>query len=115
MQGEKTYKVVLLGDSFVGKTSLISRFVKNVFTEAYVNTVGAAFATKSIRHGHKDVRLNLWDTAGQERYRALTNMFYKDAQAAILVYDITSLQSFRSLQSWVEQVTEKGPAGISER
>lgn len=114
MQGEKTYKVVLLGDPFVGKTSLISRFVKDAFKESYVNTVGAEFATKAIHHGRKEIRLNLWDTAGQERYRALTNMFFKDAQAAILVYDITNRQSFEGLKVWVEQVCDKGPESISE-
>ena len=102
-------KVVLVGESKVGKTSIISQFMDNIFQIGLPSTVGSSFMNKSMKcvDLNKIVNLQIWDTAGQERYRSVTKMLYKDADIALLVYDITNKKSFEALQNyWVEQVQE---------
>jgi Ras-related protein Rab-22 len=108
-----SFKIVLLGDSGVGKTCIISRYISNTFDRNAPSTNGASYASKNINIEDKEVTLNIWDTAGQEKYKSLTKFFYKDASAAILVYDITSEESFRNMKTyWFEQVKEQGPKNI---
>ena len=113
----KMCKVVLLGESGVGKTSIISRFINDVFEEGLVTTTGASYAGKNMifkDYQNQVVRFEIWGTAGQEKYRALTQIFYKDASIAILVYDITSQESFDEIQNyWYEQIKESAPKDIS--
>eukprot|EP00117_Sycon_ciliatum_P016546 scpid50791/ scgid3516/ Ras-related protein Rab-22A; Rab-14 len=90
-------KLCLLGDTGVGKTCLVLRFVTNTFNENSECTVGASFMTKSMVVDNKTIKFHIWDTAGQERYRGLAPMYYRGAAAAILVYDITN-KVRRSLQ-----------------
>ena len=104
-------KVVLLGDSGVGKTCLITRYISETFEQNTASTNGASYASKNVNYDKlkKTITLDIWDTAGQEKYKALTKFFYKDAAIAILVYDITQKQSFESIKSyWYEQVKENG-------
>ena len=104
-------KVVLLGDSGVGKTCLITRYISETFEQNTASTNGASYASKKVNYDKlkKTITLDIWDTAGQEKYKALTKFFYKDAAIAILVYDITQKQSFESIKSyWYEQVKENG-------
>jgi len=96
-------KVLLLGDSCVGKTSIFHRFVKDDYSETYKATIGADFYSKEIRIDDTEVILQMWDTAGQERYQSLGTSFFKGSDACILVYDITSQESFDALTQWVEQ------------
>eukprot|EP01098_Paradermamoeba_levis_P007793 TRINITY_DN3243_c0_g1_i2.p2 TRINITY_DN3243_c0_g1~~TRINITY_DN3243_c0_g1_i2.p2 ORF type:complete len:103 (-),score=32.72 TRINITY_DN3243_c0_g1_i2:40-348(-) len=91
-------KVVLLGHTNVGKTSLALRFVENVFYEANVPTIGASFFSKNIVMGNNKLKLQIWDTAGQEKFKTLVPMYYRDAKAAILVYDITNVFSFERVK-----------------
>ena len=116
MNDEKveSLKIVLIGESGVGKTSIISQFIDQIFQDDQQSTIGGTFSTKTIKCSNgKTVRLEIWDTAGQERYRSVTKMFYKDANVAALVYDITSKYSFEELQRyWVEQVKESSPKNI---
>ena len=107
-------KTVLIGESGVGKTSIISQFVEQVFQKDQQSTIGGTFSTKSIKcRNGQTLKFEIWDTAGQERYRAVTKIFYKDVNVAILVYDITSLSSFRELQNyWVEQIMETSPKNV---
>lgn len=91
-------KVCILGDSGVGKSSLVQRFVHNTFSIANESTIGASFMTKTLIVNQKTVKLNIWDTAGQEKYRALAPMYYRGAAACVIVYDVTSAASFRSVQ-----------------
>ena len=107
-------KIVLIGESGVGKTSIISQFIEQIFQEDQQSTIGGTFSTKTIKCGNgKILKLEIWDTAGQERYRSVTKMFYKDANAAILVYDITSKYSYEELKKyWVEQVLDSAPQDI---
>ena len=110
-------KVVLLGESAVGKTCIISRFIDNVFEQNIITTTGASYATKSIvfkDYKNKIVRFEIWDTAGQEKYRSLSKIFYKDASIAILVYDITSSQSFEEMKNfWYKEIKDSAPEDIS--
>ena len=110
----ESFKVVLLGESGVGKTSIISQFIDQNFQEDLQSSTGGTFSSKSFSYGgNKILKFEIWDTAGQERYRSLTKMFYKDANAAVLVYDITRKISFEELQSyWVEQIKESAPPNI---
>ena len=110
----ETFKIVLLGESGVGKTSIISQFIDQTFQEDLQSSTGGTFSSKTFTYDNgKILKLEIWDTAGQERYRALTKMFYKDANAAILVYDITRKRSFEELQNyWFEQIKESAPQNI---
>ena len=112
-------KIVLLGESGVGKTSIISRFINNFFAENVISTTGASYAGKTMifdEFGGKKIRFEIWDTAGQEQYRSLTKIFYKDAAAAILVYDITRKGSFYALKNyWYDQVKDTAPKNIGKK
>ena len=88
------YKVVFLGESSVGKSSIVIRFVRNEFLEVQEPTIGAAFFTKSIMLDKGNIKMEIWDTAGQERYRSLAPMYYRGAKVAFVVYDITNKDSF---------------------
>ena len=118
-EGEaKTCKVVLLGESGVGKTCIISRYTNNTFEENIMSTTGASYCGKAMtfdEYGGKTIKFEIWDTAGQEKYRALTKIFYKDAAVAILVYDITRRKSFDEIKNyWYNQIKESGKANISK-
>ena len=110
-------KVVLLGESSVGKTCIISRFVDNEFDKEILSTTGASYANKTLKfkdYNNKEILFEIWDTAGQEKYRSLTQLFYKDASIAILVYDITNEESYNELKNyWVNQIIEFAPKDIS--
>ena len=112
----KTCKVVLLGESGVGKTCIISRYTNNTFEENIMSTTGASYCGKAMtfdEYGGKTIKFEIWDTAGQERYRALTKMFYKNAIAAVIVYDITRKRSFEEINTfWIKQIKESAPENI---
>ena len=118
-EGAQTCKVVLLGESGVGKTCIIARFINNTFEENLISTTGASYAGKTMtfdEYGGKSIKFEIWDTAGQEKYRSLTKIFYKDAGAAILVYDITRKESFEEIQKyWINQIKEFAPKNISKK
>jgi len=101
------FKLVLLGESAVGKSSLVLRFVKGQFLEFQESTIGAAFLTQTVCLNDLTVKFEIWDTAGQERYHSLAPMYYRGAQAAIVVYDITSRDSFDKSKQWVKELREK--------
>ena len=108
-------KVVLLGESGVGKTCIISRYVNNTYDEKSETTNGASYASKVIEFDEykKSLRFDIWDTAGQEKYRSLTKCFYKDAAIAILVYDITRRDSFEEVKKyWYEQLKTCGEKNL---
>jgi Ras-related protein Rab-7A len=93
-------KVIILGDSGVGKTSLMNQYVSNRFSEQYKATIGADFLTKEVMIDDKLVTLQIWDTAGQERFQSLGVAFFRGADACILVYDMTDGKTFESLDKW---------------
>jgi len=98
------FKVVLLGEGRVGKTSLVLRYVQNTFVENQASTLQASYLEKRINLGSTSVTLSIWDTAGQERFHALAPIYYRDANGAVLVYDITDKTSFLKVQNWVEEL-----------
>ena len=93
-------KVVILGNSGVGKSSIILRFVADNFKSDGEATIGASYMGKIMQFNDKSIKFNIWDTAGQERFHTLAKMYYRDADAAILVYDITNQESFDGLKRW---------------
>ena len=101
---EIMFKVVLVGDSFVGKTNIMSRYLKNEFHEDSKATVGVEFGSKQFTIDGHSVKAQIWDTAGQERYKAITSAYYKGAKGAFIVYDITRKNSFESVERWVNDV-----------
>jgi len=97
-------KIVLLGETGVGKTSMVLRFAEQRFSHNVTPTIGASFLSKTICIDGARVKMQLWDTAGQERFRSLAPMYYRGANAAILVYDVTSEQSFLRVKEWVREL-----------
>ncbi|AGO09815.1 AaceriAAL176Cp [[Ashbya] aceris (nom. inval.)] len=104
------FKLVLLGDSSVGKSSIVHRFVKDSFDEFRESTIGAAFLSRTIKlvdHDDAMIKFEIWDTAGQERYKSLAPMYYRNANAALVVYDVTQEDSLAKAQSWVNELKSK--------
>ncbi|EAY01115.1 small GTP-binding protein, putative [Trichomonas vaginalis G3] len=111
---EKTYRVSMVGDAAVGKTSLIASLMGNEVNGEYKETVGAAFHSYSDTYEGKNVTIQLWDTAGQERYRSLGQMYYRSTIAVILVYDITNSASFDNLSTWLQSFRDvTGPRSLA--
>jgi len=106
------FKLVLLGDTAVGKSCLVVRFVRDEFFEFQEPTIGAAFLTQSVALESATVKFEIWDTAGQERYRSLAPMYYRGAAAAIVVYDITNKESFNGAKSWVKELQRRGDPNV---
>ena len=110
----KGFKVVMLGEAGVGKTSIISQFIDQIFQDDLQSSTGGTFSSKTfIYNKDKELKFEIWDTAGQERYRSLTKMFYKDANSAVLVYDKTRAESYQELKEyWVNEIKEYGPKDL---
>jgi len=107
------FKLVLLGDTSVGKSSCVERFVKNEFFDFQEPTIGAAFFNKTVNlERATSVKFEIWDTAGQERYRSLAPMYYRGAAAAVVVYDITSSESLAGAKGWIEELHRQASADI---
>ncbi|OXA64589.1 ras-related protein Rab-5B [Folsomia candida] len=106
------FKLVLLGESAVGKSSLVLRFVKGQFHEYQESTIGAAFLTQTVMLDDITVKFEIWDTAGQERYHSLAPMYYRGAQAAIVVYDITNQETFARAKTWVKELQRQASPNI---
>jgi len=100
------FKVVLIGDSGVGKSNLMMRYVANEFDIEQKSTVGVEFMTKSMKVGQKDVKVQIWDTAGQERFKAISRSIYKGSEGVMLVYDITNQKSFDAIGGWLQEVRQ---------
>ncbi|OIR57958.1 MAG: GTPase Rab11/YPT3, small G protein superfamily [Amphiamblys sp. WSBS2006] len=107
------FKMVLVGDSGVGKTNLLSRFTRDEFTMDSKSTIGVEFATKTVKVGDKTVKAQIWDTAGQERYRAITSAYYRGAVGALVVYDITSEESFKNVDLWLRELRDNADSEIA--
>ncbi|KAL5200149.1 hypothetical protein ABZP36_021352, partial [Zizania latifolia] len=100
------FKVVLIGDSGVGKSNLLSRFTRNEFSLESKSTIGVEFATRSLQVDGKVVKAQIWDTAGQERYRAITSAYYRGAVGALLVYDVTRHSTFENVERWLKELRD---------
>ncbi|KAJ1379879.1 Small GTPase superfamily [Sesbania bispinosa] len=106
------FKVVLIGDSAVGKSQILARFARNEFSLDSKSTIGVEFQTRTLVVDHKTVKAQIWDTAGQERYRAVTSAYYRGAVGAMLVYDITKRQTFDHIPRWLEELRSHADKNI---
>ena len=107
------FKIVLIGDSSVGKTNILSKYLSNEFDPDSKATVGVEFGTKNFKIENNIVKVQIWDTAGQERYRSITNAYYKGAKGSLLVYDITNQKTFESLDKWISDLKTNSDENIS--
>ena len=103
------FKLILIGNSGVGKSSILQRYMNKTFEESYKCTIGVDFLMKSLEVKGKTVKLQLWDTAGQEKYKSMVSSYYRGANVALVVFDITSRSSFESLPLWIENYYKNGP------
>lgn len=106
------YKIVLIGDSGVGKSNMLSRYLSDTFSSDSKATVGVEFGSKNSEIDGNIVKAQIWDTAGQERYKSITNAYYKGAKGAILVFDITKKSSFDSVDKWIVDLKTNGDEHI---
>mmetsp|Transcript_24235 Transcript_24235/g.43095 ORF Transcript_24235/g.43095 Transcript_24235/m.43095 type:complete len:214 (-) Transcript_24235:1757-2398(-) len=98
------FKIVLIGDSGVGKSNLLSRYIRNEFNLESQATIGVELATKTIEHEGKKIKAQIWDTAGQERYRAITSAYYRGAYGALVVYDVSKRGTFTNVERWLQEI-----------
>ena len=106
------FKLILIGDSCVGKSNILLKYLKNQFNENSKTTVGVEFGTKNIIINNKRIKIQIWDTAGQERYRSITSAYYKGAKGALIVYDITRKNTFDNIDKWITDLKLNGDKNI---
>ena len=107
------FKIVLIGDTSVGKTNILTKYLSDEFDPESKATVGVEFGTKNFKIENNIVKVQIWDTAGQERYRSITNAYYKGAKGSLLIYDITNKKSFENLEKWISDIKTNGDDNIS--
>ena len=107
------FKLILIGDSSVGKSNILLKYLKNEFEQNSKATVGVEFGTKNVKINNKKIKIQIWDTAGQERYRSITSAYYKGAKGAFIVYDITRKNTFDNLDKWITDLKSNGDKNIS--
>ncbi|KAK4469683.1 hypothetical protein MN116_007211 [Schistosoma mekongi] len=100
------FKLLLIGDSGVGKTCLLIRYVEDSFTSTFISTIGIDFKIKTIELEGKKIKLQIWDTAGQERFQTITSSYYRGAMGIMLIYDITSRRTFDNIQTWMKNISD---------
>jgi Ras-related protein Rab-1A len=98
------FKLLLIGDSGVGKSSLLTRFTESVFSDSYMSTIGVDFKIQTLMIDDKIVKLQIWDTAGQERFRTITSSYYRGAHGICIVYDTTDVNSFNNINIWLKEI-----------
>lgn len=104
-------KVVIVGDACVGKSNILLRYCRNLFTDKVMPTIGVSYENKKIQKKGKTIELCIWDTEGQERFRTITSSFYRDVDFVIIVYDICNRNTFDSLPSWIDSIFSSAPEG----
>jgi len=113
-QYDAVLKLLIIGDSGVGKSSLLLQYAESQFSETYINTIGVDFKLKTVKIGDKVVKMQIWDTAGQERYRTITSTYYRGTQGIMLVYDITNKSTFDSIKRWLTEIEENAGTEVSK-
>ena len=101
---EYLFRILLIGDSGVGKSCLLLRFADDTYTDTHIATIGVDFKIKTVQIDGQNVRLQIWDTAGQERFRTITSSYYRGAQGIIVVYSVTDLQTFQNVRQWLQEI-----------
>lgn len=107
------FKLLLIGDSGVGKSCILLRFADDTYTESYISTIGVDFKIRTIDLDDKTVKLQIWDTAGQERFRTITSSYYRGAHGIIIVYDVTDRDSFTNVRNWMQEIDRHAMEGVS--
>merc|ERR1712227_216316 len=108
------FKLLLIGDSGVGKSCLLLRFADDTYSESYISTIGVDFKIRTIELDGKTIKLQIWDTAGQERFRTITSSYYRGAHGIIVVYDITDGDSFGNVKQWLEEIQRYACEGVNK-
>jgi len=108
------FKLLLIGDSGVGKSCLLLRFADDTYTESYISTIGVDFKIRTFEQEGKTVKLQIWDTAGQERFRTITSSYYRGAHGIIIVYDVTDKESFNNVKHWVQEIEKYAADGVNK-
>ena len=106
------FKYIIIGDSAVGKSNILLRYVHEKFNEEFQSTIGVEFGAKNIQLNEKIYRIQIWDTAGQENFRSITRAYYKNSVCACIVYDITQKNSFENVKSWIEDCKKQSPKTV---
>ncbi|CAN0301070.1 unnamed protein product [Ectocarpus sp. 12 AP-2014] len=107
-------KLLMIGDSGVGKTCLLLRYANDSFSQTFITTIGIDFKIKNIDLDSKRIKLQIWDTAGQERFRTITTSYFRGAQGILLVYDVTDKKSFNSIRNWVAQIQQHADVAVNK-
>jgi Ras-related protein Rab-1A len=108
------FKLLLIGDSGVGKSCLLLRFADDTYTESYISTIGVDFKIRTIDLDAKTIKLQIWDTAGQERFRTITSSYYRGAHGIIVVYDTTDLESFNNVKQWLHEIDRYASENVNK-
>uniref|UniRef100_UPI00398F3BBA ras-related protein ORAB-1-like n=1 Tax=Pristiophorus japonicus TaxID=55135 RepID=UPI00398F3BBA len=108
------FKLLLIGDSGVGKSCLLLRFADDTYTESYISTIGVDFKIRTIELEGKTIKLQIWDTAGQERFRTITSSYYRGAHGIIIVYDVTDQDSFSNVKQWLEEIARYASENVNK-
>ncbi|KAJ2157143.1 ras GTPase [Coemansia sp. RSA 552] len=108
------FKLLLIGDSGVGKSCLLLRFADDTYTESYISTIGVDFKIRTIELDGKTVKLQIWDTAGQERFRTITSSYYRGAHGIIVVYDVTDSDTFSNVKQWLQEIDRYASEGVNK-
>lgn len=108
------FKLLLIGDSGVGKSCLLLRFADDTYTESYISTIGVDFKIRTIELEGKVVKLQIWDTAGQERFRTITSSYYRGAHGIIVVYDVTDNDTFNNVKQWLQEIDRYASEGVNK-
>ena len=108
------FKLLLIGDSGVGKSCLLLRFADDTYTESYISTIGVDFKIRTIELDGKTIKLQIWDTAGQERFRTITSSYYRGAHGIIVVFDVTDQESFNNVKQWLHEIDRYASADVKK-
>ena len=106
------FKVLIIGDSSVGKSNILLRFSDNIFHDTFLPTIGVDFKIRNVTFNAKNIKLNIWDTAGQERFKTITSAYYKGSHGVILVYDVTDRETFNNITNWIGETRKHAGSNI---
>ena len=114
MEYDYLFKLLIIGDSGVGKSSILVQYIDSVYYDNYISTIGVDFKIKTLEMDGKQIKLQIWDTAGQERFRTIISSYYRGARGVILVYDMTDINSFKNLDYWLNEINIHSNINISK-